>query len=105
MGKIRGTVTIDGKPLKKGKVEYIPIDGKTGTSGAVITDGTFFIERVPATKQRVQFSSRIVTSPPGTPDELITTALILPERYNSRSDIETDVKPGLNEPVYDLKSK
>jgi hypothetical protein len=111
-GEVHGKVTLDGIPLKKGKVEFIPVDGTTSTSGAMIEDGKFTIERVPVTKQRVQFTSRILTtlsgSPatPGTPDEQTKVVSIVPERYNKNSDFVLDVKPGLNEPAtYELKSK
>lgn len=104
MGEIHGTVTLDGKPLETGSINFYPVDGNTQTTGGVIKNGKFEV-RVPVSNQIVKIASTIVTSPPGTPDELLTFKKLVPDKYNLKSELRLDVKAGLNEPVYELKSK
>lgn len=104
MGDIYGTVTLDGKPLETGTINFFPVNGDTQTTGGVIKNGKFEV-RVPVSKQIVKIASTIVTSPPGTPDELLTFKKLVPDKYNLKSELRLDVKAGRNEPVYDLKSK
>src|SRR6185295_12839166 len=58
-GKVSGQVTLDGQPLKEGRVQFIPVAGDTGTAGAIITDGKFSID-VPITKMRVEINANKV---------------------------------------------
>jgi hypothetical protein len=41
MTSVTGTVTIDGKSPERGSISFIPVDGMTATSGAVITQGKY----------------------------------------------------------------
>lgn len=42
-GKVRGTVTLDGKPLTTGKVVSLPLEGGRGAIGDIRPDGTFVL--------------------------------------------------------------
>src|SRR6187399_2895331 len=44
MGKISGEVTMDGQPLKEGRILFTPEDGQGQTGGDTIKDGKFLVE-------------------------------------------------------------
>lgn len=109
---VRGTVTLDQKPLGEGTVEFRTPDGAGLVAVARIADGTF---AVPATARLWPGNYRIMISslrksgkkipaesplPPGTmTDELVE---IIPSLYNARSTIEVKVDPGGNTFAFDL---
>jgi hypothetical protein len=109
MGTVHGEVTLDGKPLKDGRVLFTPVDGQGQTGGATITDGKFTAV-VPVAKMQVQINAnkvigqKPVYDSPGSPmmDEVIE---IIPHRYNINSELTLDVKEGEQPVKYELKSK
>src|SRR5690348_1764503 len=74
MGDVRGTVTLNGKPLEEGSVRFDPINGETKTSGGLIRDGSFRVQ-VPVAKQRVIISANVIdkekTPPNPTNDQIV----------------------------------
>lgn len=64
---ISGTVTLDGKPLDQGSIEFRPTQGKGVISGAVIHDGQYDIEAekgLPPGEYRVMIFSAIAPAAP-----------------------------------------
>jgi hypothetical protein len=103
---VRGTVTIDGKPLESGFVAFYPLDGKGKTAGARIFKGSYETKQdVPIVNMRVEIVSRTATSPEGTHPDKIVVADIVPKKYNVDSKMTLEVKQGVNEQNYDLTSK
>jgi hypothetical protein len=115
-GVIRGTVTLDGVPLEEGLIQLTAIDGRAPTAGAQVVNGKFET-RAAITKYRVQIESNVMRGPNGEkPDptkkvdkyaarqDWAPVALV-PDKYNKFSKLELDVQPGVQEPVFDLKSK
>ena len=100
MGDVRGRVTINGQPLAQGAVRFIPVNGDTHTTGGDVKDGSFRVQ-VPVSKQRVEFSANVIdrekTPPNATADQIIMKMLV-PDRYNARSELTLDVVSGVNEP-------
>jgi hypothetical protein len=106
MGDVRGRVTVNGEPVKEGGVRFIPVNGQTQTTGGIIRDGSFSVQ-VPVTKQRVEFSANVVDkekTPPNATGDQIVMKILIPERYNTRSELTLDVVSGLNEPIFELKN-
>jgi hypothetical protein len=106
MGDVQGRVTLNGQPLKEGAVRFIPINGDTQATGGMVRDGSFKVQ-VPVTKQRVEFSANVVDkekTPPNANGDQIVMKILVPERYNTRSELTLDVVSGLNEPVFELKN-
>jgi len=107
-GTVTGEVTVDGKPLPKGHLEFMPLDGQGQTGGMIITDGKFS-GQVPVAKMRVKIHGHKVVK--GTyqayagapPEDDIVEGL--PAKYNDKSDITLDVKRGTQEVKYKLDSK
>jgi hypothetical protein len=111
-GAMRGRVQLDGRPLDTGRIEFTPTAGTTGPiAGGEILNGGFDIPtargpaigtnlvRVSAPKP----SGRKVPGPFGTPiDEIVET---VPDRYNTASTLQVEIKKGRNELNLDLHSK
>jgi hypothetical protein len=113
---VHGTVTLDGKPIEDGTIQFSALDGQAPTAGGQIVDGKFET-RAAITKYRVKIESNVVLGPDGkvvdTSKKIdkysnranFTVKKLVPDKYNTQSELELDVKAGLNEPVFDLKSK
>jgi hypothetical protein len=107
-GLVTGEVTLDGKPLEKGHLEFTPVDGQGQTGGMQIAGGKFS-GPIPVAKMRVKIHApRVIKGAyqayPGAPleDDVVEA---LPARYHEKSNITLDVKRGRQEVRYDLKSK
>ncbi len=107
-GLLSGEVTLDGKPLEKGHLEFTPLDGQGQTGGMMIAQGKFS-GPVPVAKMRVKIHAPKVVKGTyqaytGAPleDDVVEA---LPARYHEKSDITLDVKRGKQEVKYDLQSK
>ena len=108
MGLVTGEVTLDGKPLEKGHLEFTPLDGQGQTGGMQITGGKFS-GPIPVAKMRVKIHAPKVIKGAyqayaGAPleDDVVEA---LPARYHEKSDITLDVKRGKQEVKYELQSK
>jgi len=108
-GTVNGTVTLDGQPLKEGTVRFVPVDGQSQTSSAVVKDGQF-TAAVSLGEMKVEFSAPKVTGKRkmyDTPDSPVVddVAELIPERFNVRSDLKISVKSGSQSETFPLKSK
>lgn len=109
MGTITGEVTLDGQPLKEGRIAFLPVDGERPTAGTTITDGKFET-KAPVTKMRVEINANKVIGKrkaydtPQSPvaDEVVE---LIPTRYNIESELSLDVQKGSQTVKYDLESK
>lgn len=111
---VEGTVTLDGRPLEKGDIQFNPLPGTTGpTAGAEIVDGKYAIPPSGGPfvgKYRVEITAAGLTGRKvpdlrsnGMIDEY---AQILPARYNSESQLESEVTAsGPNRFDFELTSK
>jgi hypothetical protein len=109
-GDVRGEVTLDGQVIQEGVVQFTPLDGSTPTAEALIT-GSRFQVKVPVTKHRVSISAPKLP-PRGLPgakaksiDSTWAAEQLIPPRYNARSELTTEVKKGVNDISFHLKSK
>jgi hypothetical protein len=110
MAKISGEVTMDGQPLKEGRILFTPEDGQGQTGGSTITDGKFLVE-VPPAKMKVQINAnQVIGKQPayeGAPNSPMIDIVkeIIPKRYNDQTELKEDVKPGAQSVKYELRSK
>ena len=111
---VRGTVTVDGQPLKEGAIRFIPTEDASGpTAGANIVDGQFEIPKETGTfagKFKVQITARRPSSKlmrdPETGQATRGFEQYIPAKYNTRTELTADVKAGEdNEFTFDLKSR
>jgi hypothetical protein len=100
-GTITGAVTVDGKPVEKGVISFIPADSTKAQPITVdITAGKYSAQTQTGPKI-VQISAPVVTgrrpeyNGPGAPLIDITEESI-PAQYNSDSTLKLDITPGAN---------
>src|SRR5262249_52427690 len=106
---VSGEVKLDGQPLKKGIIRFVPADGKTPTADTAITDGKF-TATVPVGEKVVEITApRVVGKQKmyDTPDSPVveTVAELLPARYNVRSTLRMTVQRGSQDKSFDVTSK
>lgn len=100
-GKVRGTVTLDGRPMTSGNVISTPQDGGRGAIGAIRNDGSFVL----TTGQNINGVApgthllAVVAHETGTTTESqleVANKLSVPERYidPGRSGFTIDVIAG-----------
>jgi hypothetical protein len=113
VGEVTGTVTVDGQtPPPGSSITFVPTDGKSPTAGASIEGGRY-AAKVPVGAARVEIRvPRPAGKPragaggpdgPGPGGDIIEESL--PPRYNEKTELTFDVKPGRNEKNWDLKTK
>jgi hypothetical protein len=114
--RIRGNVTLDGKPIDTGAISFIPDDLSKGqTAGASITLGEFQVvgnNLPPPGLYRVEIRGQKKTgkqipagspSPPGT--MLEETIEAVPAKYNHKSELKQELKTGDNNINFELISQ
>jgi hypothetical protein len=106
---VSGMVTVDGKRLPEGSITFFPADGKTHTAGGKVFDGHYSMN-VPAGHMKVNISGpkiigykKLYNRPGSAERPLFGEAL--PAKYNEKTELTLDVKPGTNEKNFELQSK
>jgi hypothetical protein len=107
-GRVSGTVTLDGQPLASGLIRFVPVDGRTPTADATITDGEFSAE-VPVGEKRVSISAPKVVGKRRayeTADSPMIDIVeeLLPARYNVASELTLNVTGGRQPEEFKLES-
>lgn len=106
--EINGTVTIDGKPLNRGLITFVPAEANVTTQGGgPILDGKFSIPRI---QGLVPGNYKVViSSPDDKPEEFpdkgfnnnapglppIPAKEVVPAQYNKDSKLEATVRPSV----------
>lgn len=110
MATIEGKVTLDGAPLDNGAISFVPADGETASAGVRIENGAYKAT-VPIGAKRIEITATKVVGQraayAGQADspQMDITKSIVPDRYNTKSELTLEVKPGVNDGSFDLKSK
>ena len=106
MYTITGTVTLDGKPVQNGQIDFAPVDNGAGISaGGQILNGKYTV-RIKPGKMGVSISaSEIVKKEKPTAEEIERgidkiTKETIPEKYNRRSELKQELLP--DKTVYDF---
>lgn len=107
--KVHGTVTLDGKPIKDGSIEFFPIDGKGQTAGVAIRVGRYSVD---ASVGEMKVSIRAVEvvgrrKAYDTPDSPMIEDVreTIPARYNTQSELKKTLVAGDNEVNFELTTK
>jgi hypothetical protein len=109
---VYGVVTLDGKVLDNGTIQFYPVAGDGQTAGAVLDkEGRYRVEISPTKMKVIISSSRVVRTHKryeGVPDSPIDEerAEVLPPHYNDlkKTELTVDPHPGENEVNFELKS-
>lgn len=108
LGKVAGTIKLDGEPLPGATVEFQPIAAEGSPSTAVTgTDGRYelmFLAGKPGAmvgkhKVRITTYQQLSSQDPGGPGEVPEK---LPPQYNSETTLEKEVNSGRNTIDFDL---
>jgi len=107
---LTGAVRLNNELLPKGSIALVPIDGTEGPGGGGgIREGKFEIRGgLRPGKYRVEIRSsstikRLVRNPT-IPSELVEEEVsVIPEKYNSKSELIRNVGPGSNVLNFELK--
>ncbi|WDI43931.1 carboxypeptidase-like regulatory domain-containing protein [Bremerella sp. P1] len=108
LGKVTGTVTLDGKPYPNAVVRFSPEKGRPSTA---VTDdtGSYELTYIRTTKGAEPGEHRVAisTEPPTVDDNYKGPKFKdpIPVRYNRRSELTRTVELGPNEFDFELKSK
>ena len=108
---VGGSVSLDGAPLDEATITFVPASGgQRQAAWAPVTGGKYAIESssgLGTGKFRVEI--RAVRSGSGKANAneptLMTAKDIVPARYNDKSDLSAEIKPGKNAADFDLKSR
>ena len=105
LGKVTGTVTYKGTPLKEGSITFIPADGRSASGKIVegkITEVTCFEvgDGAPVGSHKV-----IVQAVQGGPDMYAPAKSLIPDSYGSveKSGLTAEIQPGETVVNFDLK--
>jgi hypothetical protein len=109
--QVTGVVTLDGQPLTRGSVTFVPVEGGPGASATINSDGAFSARTGSTAGLRpgeyaisVRSSGDPTADPNGGPPK--PGKLLTPPKYGSTetSGFRETVNPGANEINLDLKS-
>jgi hypothetical protein len=120
LGEVTGTITLDGDPLPGVAVVFQPENGRPAR-GMTNADGQYELTYIRTTKGTKVGPNRVEIAPSeegeesldveGNDDEARTPAKrsksgkpVVPARYNVKSELKVDVKPGENTFDFQLES-
>jgi hypothetical protein len=99
---VEGSVTLDGVPIAMGGIRIIPADGKGPTAGGEIMAGRYRMETTEGPKKVwINFAQKDGTKVLD-PETMGSGRMIdryvesVPDRYNTKTELEIMIKPGLN---------
>lgn len=105
---VRGSVKLNGEPLKSGTIRFEPVDGRTASAAGVIADGRYQVEMPPGEK-RIQISAMKVVGRrqvyEGDPNSPVVDDVreMIPPQYNSASTLTFSAAPGSQTKDFDLR--
>jgi hypothetical protein len=106
--RVSGIVTYEGKPVESGAITFFPVDGKSPTAGAMITQGEYSAVvalgemKVVISAPKIVGGRKLYANNPQSP-EMDLTVEALPERYNERSTLKVVLASAVEKRNFDLK--
>jgi hypothetical protein len=106
---VSGEVTVDGQPLDKGVISYVPAEGAGAAATAEVAKGKYHLQTTPGAKW-VQVSAPVVVgqrkeyNSPNAP-LVDVSGERLPERYNAKTELKFELKPGANVKDWSVEGK
>ena len=108
---VSGKVTLDGSPLDDANITFVPLEGgQRQAAWAPVREGKYSIApsaELGTGQFRVEIRALRTTGEKSNPNDptLVPAKEAVPSRYNSKSELTADIKPGSNTVDFDLKSK
>lgn len=107
--QITGTITLDGKPLKQGKITIEATDGRGGVEGGTIVDGTYSVKTTPGSKAvkinapKVIGQKKTYDTPDSPTTDVVTESI--PKKYNQQTELKMEVSESSTEHIFELQSR
>jgi hypothetical protein len=107
---ISGLVTVDDRPLDRGKIDFEPADGRGTTAAAVIRDGRYQCESMPGIKKVRITGGKVIGQRPFTPGNPASPMVeeiksLVPARYNTETTLSCEIVRGTASYDFRLESK
>jgi hypothetical protein len=105
---VTGTVTFDGVPIEDGRIQFRSTEGDQRSFSSVITNGMYEIETATGPMRVEVRASRLIEGKfdESNPDEKVPMGeMYIPAKYNSRSELTTEVPTDGDTIDFDLTSK
>jgi hypothetical protein len=108
---VSGAVTLDGAPLDEATITFVPqTGGQRQAAWAPVNGGKYDIASsngLGTGQFRVEIRAVRSSSEQANPNEptLSTAKDIVPAKYNTKSELTAEIKPGKNLADFDLKTK
>jgi hypothetical protein len=108
---VSGKITLDGSPLDDATISFVPLAGGQRNAGwASVENGQYVIpesSELGSGNFRVEVRALRATGEKSNQNDptLINAKEALPSKYNSKSELAAELKPGANSVDFDLKSK
>jgi hypothetical protein len=100
LGSVEGTVTLDGQPLAKAIVDFQPTEGSERSSydGQTDESGHYVLHATASQKgaEPGDYTVHITLPKLAADDPNAKTAIKIPAKYNTRSELTATVKDGKN---------
>ncbi len=109
-GKVTGSVTFDDQPVASGMVTFVRNEGQLVREGAVISQGSFQAVLAPGNYQVELNGQKVVGTRKqkgfdGKDEVLEISEEMFPERYNRKTELVAEIKPGANALKFDATAK
>jgi hypothetical protein len=104
LGAVTGTVYLDGKPLPRAAVVFVPVKPGRSAIGGTDENGVYEMTYTPSSTGALvgEVMVEIRTGSPDNPKEFPER---VPAKYNNRSELKAVVEPGSNVLDFHLDSK
>ncbi|UUO04657.1 Ig-like domain-containing protein [Blastopirellula sp. J2-11] len=104
LGEVKGLVKLDGSPLPNAQVQFQPTQGRP-SYGLTDANGVFELQYTGTAAGALIGSHRVLVSTAISQENGQTAPELVPAKYNSKSDLQKEVQPGVNEYEFDLVSR
>ena len=108
---VSGKVTLDGAPLDDATITFVPTaGGQRQAAWTTVKGGQYSIaakDGLGTGQFRVEIRALRPTGEKANPNEptMVPAKEALPSKYNSKSELTVEIKPGTNTADFDLKSR
>lgn len=109
MTTVSGMVMVDGKPAEQGSISFIPVNGMTATTGAVIEEGKY-VSQAPLGESKVEIrvpkivgKKKLYDTPDSPMQEIMEE--VLPPKYNEATELRFTGVEGKNEKNWELQTQ
>lgn len=103
--KVSGNVTVEGAPVEKGSITFVPADGNTTSAGGVIVDGKYTADVPPGEKKVMVLGTKVVGTElvlEGVPDSGTRDKLKTTTHSNYNAATTTPLSATISEPIENL---